>query len=70
MKRYSVNVEFFTGQDMHFYTDTNVLKLQPVHINGGEFIMTKEQWGVNLVQVKRMEVIEIGRGKIGEFVTR
>ncbi|MCM3638239.1 hypothetical protein M3152_10930 [Sporosarcina luteola] len=68
MKRYSVYVEFLNGQDMQFMTDTNVLTLKPVHVNGAEMIMTQDQYGINLVQVKKMEVVEIGRGKIGEFV--
>ena len=67
MKRYSVYVLFKNGQDMQFETDTNVLLQQPVHINGAEMIMTEEEYGVNLAQVKDLEVVEIGKGKIGVF---
>ncbi|MFC5587528.1 hypothetical protein ACFPRA_01225 [Sporosarcina soli] len=65
MKRYSVYVLFKNGQDMQFETDTNVLLQQPVHINGAEMIMTEEEYGINLAQVKDLEVVEIGKGKIG-----
>lgn len=68
MKKYSVYIEFKDGRDMQFETDTNVLELQPMHINGAEMIMTPEQYGVNLIHVKKMEVVQIGHGKIGEFV--
>ncbi|MFS0687799.1 hypothetical protein AB1K89_00940 [Sporosarcina sp. 179-K 8C2 HS] len=44
------------------------LTIKPVHVNGAEMIMTQDQHGLNLVQFIKMEVVEIGRGKIGEFV--
>ena len=69
MKRYSVYVLFKTGQDMQFETDTNVLLLQPVLINGAKMIMTEDEYGINLAQVEKMEVVEIGRGKIGETIS-
>lgn len=65
MKRYSVYVLFKNGQDMQFETNTNVLLLQPIHINGAEMIMTEEKYGINLAQVKDLEVVEIGKGRIG-----
>lgn len=65
MKRYSVYVHFKNGRDMQFETNTNVLLLQPVNVNGAEMIMTEEQYGINLAQVEELEVVEIGKGKIG-----
>ena len=70
MKRYSVYVEFENGKDFQFETNTNVLMLQPLHINGSEMIVTEEQYCVNLVRVRKIELVEIGKGKIGEFVPR
>lgn len=68
MKKYSVYIVFKNGQDMQFETDTNVLLLKPVHVNGAEMIMTKDECGVNLAQVKKLEVVQMGHGKIGEIV--
>lgn len=65
MKRYSVYVHFKNGRDTQFETNTNVLLLQPIHVNGAEMIMTEEQYGINLAQVEELEVVEIGKGKIG-----
>lgn len=70
LKRYSVYVLFKNGRDMQFETNTNVLLLQPIHVNGAEMIMTEEETGINLVQVEKMEVVEIGKGKIGEAVQK
>ena len=61
-------VLFVNGQVFQFETDTNVLLLHPTHINGAEMIMTEEQYGINLAQVEKMEVVEIGQGKIGEAI--
>lgn len=66
MKRYSVYVLFKTGQDMQFETNTNVLLQKPVHINGAQMITTEEQYIFNMAQVEKLEVVEIGKGKIGE----
>lgn len=68
MKKYSVCIEFKNGQDMQFETDTNILLQQPVNVNGAEMVMTKDEYGVNMAQVKRLEVVQIGHGKIGEIV--
>ena len=68
MKKYSVYTVFKTGADMQFETNTNVLLLQPFNVNGAKMIMTKDQYGVNMAQVKKLEVVEIGHGKIGEIV--
>ncbi|WP_438315344.1 hypothetical protein [Sporosarcina sp. FA9] len=68
MKKYSVYIVFKNGEDYQFKTNTNVLLLQPMHIIGAEMIMTKDQYGINLVQVKKLEVVEIGHGKIGEII--
>lgn len=55
---------------MQFETVDNPLEIEPVHINGAEMVMTKEQYGINLLQVEKMEVVEIGKGKIGELVAQ
>jgi len=69
MKRYSVYVDF-GDKDYQFETNTNVLELKPVHINGAEMVITEEQYAINLAQVEKVEVVEIGEGKIGEIVAR
>ena len=61
-------VLFVNGEDFQFETDTNILLLQPVHINGAKMIMTEEQYGINLALVEKMEVVEIGQGKIVETI--
>lgn len=53
---------------MQFDTDANVLHLKPIHVNGAKMIMTPEQYGVNLNHVQKLEVVQIGHGKIGEIV--
>ncbi|MGN7409989.1 hypothetical protein [Sporosarcina sp. SAFN-010] len=68
MKRYSVYVLLKNGKDVQFESVDNPLEIEPVHINGAEMVMTKEQYGINLLQVERLEVVEFGKGKIGELV--
>ena len=70
MKRYSVYILLKNGKDVQFETVDNPLEIEPVHINGAEMVMTKEQYGINLLQVEKMEVVEIGKGKIGELVAQ
>lgn len=68
MERYSVYTVFKNGQDYQFETNTNVLNLEPIQVNGAQIIMTKDEYGINMNQVKKMEVVRIGHGKIGEIV--
>lgn len=68
MERYSVSIVFKNGQDMQFETNTNVLDLKPINVNGAEMIMTRDEYGVNLKQVEKLEVVRFGHGKIGEIV--
>lgn len=70
MKRYSVYVLLKNGKDVQFESVDNPLEIEPVHINGAEMVMTKEQYGINLLQVERLEVVEFGKGKIGELVAQ
>ena len=53
---------------MQFETDTNVLNLKPVRVNGAKMIMTPEQYGINLNHIEKLEIVQIGHGKIGEIV--
>lgn len=53
---------------MQFETDTNILLLKLMNLNGAQMVMTEDQYGVNLAQVKKLEVVQIGHGKIGEIV--
>lgn len=53
---------------MQFETNTNILLLKPININGAKMVMTEDEYGVNLAQVKKLEVVQIGHGKIGEIV--
>lgn len=46
-----------------------MLLLQPVLMNGAKMILTEDEYGVNLAQVEKMEVVEIVRGKIGETIS-
>lgn len=68
MERYSVYIVFKNGQDYQFETNTNVLYLEPIQVNGAQIIMTKDEHGINMNQVQKMEVVRIGHGKIGEIV--
>lgn len=68
VKKYIVNVLFVNGHQTEIATNTNVLKQKAKHINGGEFIITKEHNIINLLQVEKMEVLEVGRGKIGDYM--
>ena len=68
MERYSVYTLFKNGQDYQFETNTNVLNLEPIQVNGAQIIMTKDEHGINMNQVKKMEVVWVGHGKIGEIV--
>lgn len=68
LKRYSVYVVFSNGQDMQFETNTNLLLQQPVNINGAKMVMTEEQRAINIAQIEKMEIVEIGKGKIGEVI--
>lgn len=68
MEKYAVYVEFKNGQDHQFETNTNVLDLNPVNVNGARMIFTKDEHGLNLRQVQKMEVVRIGHGKIGELI--
>ncbi len=67
MKKYSVYVLLKNGQDFQFESVDNPLEIEPLHINGTEMVMTKDQYGINLLKVEKMEVVEIGKGKIGEL---
>lgn len=70
MKKYAVYVVFKDGRDMQFDTDTNMLHLKQIRVNGARMLITPEQYGVNLNHVKKLEVVQVGHGKIGEIVNR
>lgn len=59
MKKYSVYVLFKGGQDLQFETDSNVKLLQPQIIDGARFIVTENEYVVNLDQVEKLEMIEM-----------
>lgn len=59
MKKYSVHVAFKNGKEMQFETNTNVKSAEPQYINGGEFIVTENEYVINVQQVKEMNVVEI-----------
>ena len=65
MKRYSVYIVFDNGQDMQFETNTNLLLQLPIDVNGAKMLMTEEEHCINMLHVENMEVVEIGKGKIG-----
>ena len=58
MKKYFIEVIFKNGQKYDFHTDTDVRKLKPIEINGAKMIVTKEQYGINLIQVKEMKITQ------------
>ncbi|MDW0111127.1 hypothetical protein [Sporosarcina aquimarina] len=68
MSKYSVYVEFDGGKDYQFETITNPLNVEPISINGSEMIFTEDEYGINKAQVTKIEVVEIGKGKIGEYI--
>ena len=59
MKKYSVHVSFNNGTDMQFETDTNVKSVEPQYINGGEFIVTENEYVINVNQVKEMKIVQL-----------
>lgn len=70
MKKYAIYIELKNGKDVQFDSVDNPLEIEPVHINGTEMVMTQEQYGINLLQVEKMEVVEIGKGKVGELIAQ
>jgi hypothetical protein len=62
MNKYSVYVQFTNGKDAQFETNTNVLMQQPVHINGGEFIITENNYAINLLHIDYLDLAEYGLG--------
>jgi len=59
VKKYSVHVSFKNGTDMQFETDTNVKLAEPLYINGGEFIVTEDEYVINVTQVKEIKVVQM-----------
>lgn len=59
MKKYSVHISFNNGSDMQFETDTNVKLEKPQYINGGKFIVTENEYVINVQQVKEMKVVQL-----------
>lgn len=59
MKKYLVKILFKNSQYLQFETDTNVRITSPVLINGGRFIVTENQYVVNVDQIKKMEVKDL-----------
>ncbi len=70
LKKYSVYVQFTNGVDVQFDTNTNVLMQQPVHINDGEFIITENNYVINLLHIDYLDLAEYGLGIIGSLVRR
>ena len=56
-KKYSVHLSFKNGLDMQFETDTNVKLTEPQYINGGRFIVTENEYVINVQQVHEMNVV-------------
>jgi len=59
VKKYSVHVSFKNGADMQFETDTNVKLAEPQYISGGEFIVTENEYVINIKQVKEIKVVQL-----------
>lgn len=59
VKKYSVHISFKNGSDMQFETDTNVNSAEPQYINGGQFIITENEYVINVLQVKEMNVVQL-----------
>jgi len=59
VKKYLVKILFKNSQYLQFETDTNVRITSPVLINGGRFIVTENQYVVNVDQIKKMEVKDL-----------
>jgi hypothetical protein len=59
VKKYSVHVSFKNSTDMQFETDTNVKSAEPLYINGGEFIVTENEYMINIKQVKEVRVVQL-----------
>ena len=59
MKKYSVHLSYKNGTDMQFETDTNVKSAEPLYINGGEFIVTENEFVININHVKERKVVQL-----------
>jgi len=59
MKKYSVHITFKNGWEQHFETDTNLKLEVPQYINGGQFIITENEYVINTNQVKEINMIQL-----------
>lgn len=50
---------FKNGSEMQIETDTNVKLAEPQYINGGQFIFTENEYVINVLQVKEMNVAQL-----------
>ncbi|WP_100401036.1 hypothetical protein [Bacillus sp. FJAT-44742] len=59
MKKYSVYVKFTNNQDLQFETDTDIKKATTQRINGGYFIVTENDYILNPMHIKEMNVVKL-----------
>ncbi|WP_191692077.1 hypothetical protein [Sporosarcina gallistercoris] len=52
------------GQDFQLETIDNPLEIEPVHLNGAAMVMTKEQYGISLLQVKKWKKLKTVKVKL------
>ncbi|MBD7909640.1 hypothetical protein H9659_14980 [Sporosarcina sp. Sa3CUA8] len=45
-------------------TIDNPLEIEPVHLNGAAMVMTKEQYGISLLQVKKWKKLKTVKVKL------
>lgn len=56
--KFEVKIEFHSGMEIEFETNSDVMKLEPIEVNGASMILTEEEIGINLVQIKDMKIVE------------
>lgn len=56
MKKYVVYVRFKNGETLRFETDSNVNKLRPQTIDGERFIVTENDYAINVSHVDDLKI--------------
>lgn len=56
MKKFKYYLTFKGGHDLVFETDTDLRKAKKDKINGGTFVVTENQYTINISQLKSIKV--------------
>ena len=56
IKKYKFYLSFKGGHSLVLETDTDIRKAKREYANGGEFIITENNYTINLAQIERIQV--------------